>query len=474
MTEATKQCTERGLQDLRQQVLEAPVTITILKLSAPLMLGNLVSSLYWLIDAFWLGLLGVEEFSVPTLAYYPFLIVYTALVGFLTAAVSLVSQITGRGNVDEIVETVNKVLGASILAGLMFGLAGFVLSPLFVRLIGASGEMAISATTYLRLQFIALPVAAFTYTFRYVASSLGDTRTPMILMTVSMLINIVLDPFLIFGLWIFPRLEVLGAAIATVVAKSLTAIVIVVMLRRGFHGVRLHPKMMLPSRRILKVMISVGTPLGINMSVQHVSEYILVGIITRIDMMLGTVAAIAAYTIGFRILDVLRSIVAALSQAAAAVIGQSLGAGLRDRAETAVASLTWMVFITLVTAAILLAVKGYNIAGLFIDNPAAIMEAWQYLFLLGLSLPLFTFFLVAWSIGVATGKNQIPTYIAVIRTIGIRLPLAYTLAFILGMTSLGVWIAIAISNMIAGLLSALWIVKGKWLEAEALRKYQKS
>lgn len=472
MSDATRRNREEGLLSLRQRILEAPLMPTMLRLSAPLMIGNLVSSLYWLIDALWLGLLGVKQLSIPTLAYYPFLIVYAFIAGLSMAAVSLVSQTLGRGNKDGVVEVVNRVLGASLAIAAVAGLAGFAAAPLFIELLGVSSDMASAATTYLRVQFLALPFATLMYTFRLISSSLGDTRTPSILLIVALLLNIILDPLLIFGIWVFPRLEVLGAAIASLASRLAISLVIAALMIRGFHGVRLAPRLMAPSRRVLAVMASVGLPVGLNSSIAHAAEYLLVGLVTRVDMLVGTVAALAAYTIGFRVLDVLRSIVDALSQGAAVVIGQSLGAGLEERAKAAANALTWLLLVVLSFSGLLFVCKGDGVARLFTNDSLAIQETWRYLSVLGLSLPLLTFFTTAWSIAIATGKTKVITYIAIARAVLIRLPLAYILALLAGMKSMGIWTAIAASNAAVGLLSMAWVARGRWAEAAALRRYE--
>jgi Na+-driven multidrug efflux pump len=180
--------------------------------------------------------------------------------------------------------------------------------------------------------------------------------------------------------------------------------------------------------------------------------------------MLGITVA-AAFSIGFVVLDIVDTALWGLSGAPAIMIGQSLGAGDRKRAKEVAFKAALLIFALMVIGACIIYPIRRAVANAFADDPNILNETELFLQILLPTLPLFGLFANAMSTGRGSGHTMFPTAVGVMRLWGIRLALGYLLAFTFGMNSLGVWLAISLSNVAGGLISILWIKYGSWAEA---------
>jgi Na+-driven multidrug efflux pump len=184
----------------------------------------------------------------------------------------------------------------------------------------------------------------------------------------------------------------------------------------------------------------------------------------RLVNMLG-IAVAAAFSIGFVILDVVDAALWGLSGAPALMIGQSLGAGDHKRAREVAFKAALLIFALMAIGAVIIYPAREVISDVFANDPKILNETSLFLQILLPTLPLFGLFVNAMSTGRGSGHTVFPTTIGIMRLWGVRLALGYLLAFAVGMGSLGVWLAISLSNVIGGLISILWIKYGNWAEA---------
>ncbi|MGQ9539303.1 MAG: MATE family efflux transporter, partial [Candidatus Bathycorpusculaceae bacterium] len=151
--------------------------------------------------------------------------------------------------------------------------------------------------------------------------------------------------------------------------------------------------------------------------------------------------------------------------APAIMIGQSLGADKRKRAKEVALKATLLIFALVAIGAAIIYPARRSLADVFAEDPNIISETETYLQTLLPTLPFFGLFAVALSIGRGSGHTLFPTALGILRLWGIRIALGYLLAFTVGMGSLGIWLAIAISNAIGGVIAILWIKYGNWAKA---------
>jgi Na+-driven multidrug efflux pump len=183
----------------------------------------------------------------------------------------------------------------------------------------------------------------------------------------------------------------------------------------------------------------------------------------RLVNMLGIIVA-TAYSVGFIIMDIVDAALWGLSGAPAIMIGQSLGAGDPKRAREVAFKAALLILALMVLGAGVIYPISRVVGDVFIDDPYILNETELFLQTLLPTLPFFGLYINAMSTGRGSGHTMFPTVIGLIRLWGIRVALGYFLAFTFGIGSLGVWLAISLSNIIGGLISFLWIKYGNWAE----------
>jgi len=202
-------------------LLEHHVTRTIVRLTGPMIFGMLGMMIYNLIDTYYVSLLGTRELAALSFTYPVVLIVNSVSLGIGMGTTSVVARAMGEDRYDLVVARSTDSLILGILISVVFSTIGVLtIRPVF-RLLGAQGEVLEIIVSYMRIWFIGSVFVVVPMIGNSVLRALGDTKAPSYVMLFSALVNAVLDPILIFGLGPFPRLEVPGAAIATVIARMI-------------------------------------------------------------------------------------------------------------------------------------------------------------------------------------------------------------------------------------------------------------
>lgn len=449
----------------RDRIVNGPIIRTLLWLGAPPLLNQLIVVAYNVADVYWLSLYGEVTVAVPRQTW-PVIMLFQALINALTAAsLSIVSQYIGSRNYRD----------ASLSASRFFTLAFFSGITLSVTLLTVRG--------FIFTQMISTPpeifeevmkysgVIAFDIFFNYVAltyttllQSLGDTRRPAIINSVAICVNTALDPLLVLGLGPFPRLGVIGASLTDVIGKIISTIALTYTIRREYPDLKVTFTRDI-SAEWIGLVLRIGLPilvLGLMNSFAFLLQLKIVNI-------LGIVAA-TAYAIGFTIMDIVDAALWGLSGATAIMVGQNLGAENVERAkEVAYKSALLIAALTALGACVVYPLRG-GLADVFADDPYIIAETDLFLQTLVPTLPFFGLFIVAASTGRGSGHTVFPTAVGMMRLWGVRVGLGYFLALILGMGSLGAWLAISLSNIMGGVISILWIKYGGWAEAVVGKK----
>ncbi|MBS7648060.1 MAG: MATE family efflux transporter [Candidatus Bathyarchaeia archaeon] len=441
----------------RDRIVSGPIFRMLIWLGAPPLLNQLIVVAYNTADAYWLSQYSNVAVAVPRQTW-PIIMLFLALVNALnTANLSMVSQYIGGKAYNEASQSASRFFTVALLAGstlcaTLLTLRGFIFTwiistppEIFEDVMKYSGVIAFD----IFLNYIAL-------TFTTLLQSVGDTRRPAIVNAIAVALNIILDPFLILGLGPFPRLGVIGASLTDVMGKAISTFTLAYVIKKNYPELRISftrdidfEWAALVARISLPVLV-----LGLTNGFAFLMQL-------RIVNLLGIVAA-TAYAIGFIIMDIVDAALFGLSGATAIIIGQSLGAEKIERAREVAYKSSLLIFVLVALgASIIYPVKGI-LADVFADDPLIIAETNLFLQTLLPTLPFFGLFMTAMSTGRGSGHTFIPTSIGIFRLWGIRVGLGYILAFLLNMGSQGAWLAIALSNIIGGIISLLWIKYGKW------------
>lgn len=449
----------------KDQILHGPIVRTLLVLGWPVMVAHLLHSMYNIVDTFWLGKLGGTESTNAVAALqisWPivFLLISMAF-GFGTAGIALVSQYTGAKNKEEANKSAGQVLAMAFIFGVTVGIAGVVLSPYIVQLLGINPGIADVAVIYLRVIFMGMPMMFTSMIFGFILRAYGDTVTPMWLELFTVSINMVLDPILIFGLVGFTRMGIMGAAIATVISRSVSSVVALYILLSGRAGVKIKFSYLKPVKwRIIQI-FKIGIPASIGQSGTALGFVVLMGIIAQLP---NQAAILAGYGVANRLTNLMFVAIEGLGVGVSTILGQSLGADNIKRAEDAAKKGMFLMFLILMTASVALFSAKELVIQIFINNEQVIREGSNFIRVFVFGLPFFGIFRAITSAFMGSGHN-VPTMVLELgRLWGMRIPLVVIFGFLINWGATGVWFGMALSNILGAILAFAVFEMGIWKE----------
>lgn len=425
----------------RDLIVGGSIDRAILHLGAPAALAALLQAAFLVVDTFWLGRVGAVAIAAVSTAGFVMWLAQTLGEGTATGSASLLAHAVGAADTRAVAEARDAGLAIALWGGAAVSVLGLaVLGPTFAFM-GTDAAVTAAGRTYLGVILAAMPVY---FLFAWVSAAfraIGDARTPLRLLAVAAVVNVVLDPLLIFGPGPFPRLGVLGAAIATALAWGAAAATGWIRLGRTV-GRPSAARVLQPPRAAVRG-LRVGLPLAAEGAL---FSLIYVGL-TRILAAFGT-EPVAALGIGHK-LEVLNYFVCAgMGAATTTLVGQSLGAGRPARAARA----AWRaLFLTVLpVGAVTAALVAFPEAAVsvFIADPGVIAAAVPYILLVGLSQPFMAAEVVLVGAFAGAQRTALPAAVEILLTAA-RIPLA-ALLVAAGAGFVGVWTAIALTTVVKG------------------------
>ena len=449
----------------REEILTGNPTKVMFMLSLPVMLAQFLFTLYNLADTFWLGHLPASESASAVAGMqvaWPiiwFLMAFSF--GFGIAGVALVSQYTGAGDHEKAEFSASQVMSVSLLFGVFVGVLGFFLMPVIASLVTHVKDVSNMAVLYMKIFFIGVPFIFISFTFQQILSAKGDNVTPMQVTFITVILNLILDPFLIFGWWIFPRMGVQGAALATIISEGIAAIIGLYMLFKGFKGIKITLKNMIPDFTWFKKIFKIGLPAAIGSSTTAFGFLVLVGIIGRT---INAEVALSAYGIGDRLVNVIFIVVEGVGASIVTMVGQNLGANLIDRvAKIAKTGIKVEFLITIIEALIVFLARSVLFKVFIPNRPDVVREGILFLTIFTIGLPFFGLFSAVAGVFRGSGHNTPPMIADIVRLWVVRVPFAYLFGLKWG--TVGIWWAMSLSNVIAASVAYFIYLKGSWKKA---------
>lgn len=444
-------------QDFTRLSLKTAIFI----LAIPMILEMMMESAFAVVDIFFVAKLG--EYAIATVGLTESVIVLTYAVGFgiSMAATALISRRFGEKEYEEAGTATFQLLVVGGVISIILGLVGWIFAADLLRIMGAEEQVVASGTNYARIVFAGNTAIMLLFLINGAFRGAGQAHLAMRSLWIANGLNIVLDPLLIFGIGTWEGFGLDGAAIATTFGRSIGVIYQLYHLFNGKHKLTiLWKNVAIKWQTVQKI---------IDLSLGGMGQFLIDSIswvaLTRMNAEFGS-AALAGYTIAFRVL--LFTILPAwgLSAAAATLVGQNLGAKKVRRAEQAVWLTTRynVIFMASVTGIYILFSQG--LAGFFTDIPEVQKVAAQGLWVIALGYVFFAVGMVLTQAFNGAGDTKTPAWINSAVLLGMEVPLAYFLAFQLGLDYLGIFIAIAFCHSFHALVSLYFFKKGKWKTME--------
>jgi len=472
----------------KDEILEGNILTVMFKLGWPIMIATFLRTLYNLVDTIWLGRLPGEEatYSVAAAsqAWSVVFIIMSIEIGFGIAALALISQYTGSKRYDKASEYAGQLYFIVIVFSVLLGLIGYFSSPYLLDILtgtGAEAEaLASYGTEYLQIIFIGMPFMFLFFAFMFVLRGWGDNITPMKIVAITAILNMIIDPFLILGSghvlsigpwevtiptifgYSIPSLGIGGAAIATVGTRGLGAIYSVYLMFSGKLGIKIDLSHLYPDMKKIKKYFKVGFPASFGRFGEAFGFLILWAVVYRLP---NPGVAGAAYGAGNRILNITFLVIGGVTMAMSTMIGQSLGADMIDRTEkVAKTGLRTLALLGLAIAVGIFLARNVLI-GFIVPGDEAVIEAGgEFLMIFSLSLPFFCIFRGVTKIMAGSGHTLQQMVLNLGRIWALRLVFVFILALFLGMNDTGVWLGLALSNLAAAAMAIIAYSVVRWKE----------
>jgi putative MATE family efflux protein len=429
----------------------------IVLLAIPMVLEMVLESLFAVVDVFWVGRLGANAVATVGLTESLLSLVMAIGLGLAMSTTAMVARRIGEKDPEGAAVAGVQGIYVGLAISLAIGLPCVFLAPKLLGLMGASPEIVATGSGYARIALGGCGVLVMLFLNNAVFRGAGDAAIAMRLLWVSNIINLILDPLLIFGIGPFPKMGVTGAALATFTGRGIGVLYQFYRLLKGTERIKilvrqlgLNPPVML---RLMRVSIT-----GIlQFAIAHTSW---IGLV-RIVSFFGS-AALAGYTIAIRIVIFVILPSWGLSNAAATLVGQNLGAGRPDRAEQAVWRTGFFNMLFLGLIGIVFIVLATPIVRLFTHDPAVVPLAASALRIVSYGNIGYAYGMVMLQAFNGAGDTVTPTIVNFFGFWVIEIPLAYWLAIPMGLKSSGSFFAIVIAECSIAVASMVLFRRGRW------------
>jgi len=440
-----------------QDYTEGRLSRAILLLAIPAILEMVMESIFVIADIFFVSKLGADAVATVGITESIITVIYAIAIGLGTATTSIVSRRIGEKNPDSASVAAFQAILTGLIVSLIIAIPGAIYAGKLLQMMGVSDNIVRNMSGYTRIMLGGNVVIMMLFIINAIFRSAGDAAVAMKVLWIGNIINIILDPCLIFGLGPFPHLGVTGAAVATNIGRGTAVLVQFYLLFFGNKRIKLSFKHLVFDFRImLKILkLSIGS---IGQNLIGTSSWIA---LVRIISIFGS-EVVAGYTIAIRIIGFTLLPSWGLSNSASTLVGQNLGAKKPERAERAVWITGWVNMILLGIIGLILVIFPEPFIRLFIDNENVVKSG-----ILGLRIISIGF--ISYGLGMVlvnsfngAGDTSTPLKINIFAFWGVEIPLAWFLSIKLGLEEQGVFIAIVVAETLMTIIAWLVFRRGKW------------
>lgn len=441
----------------KPDILNGRIWKSLLLLSIPIVVSNLFHTLYNITDAFWLGKLGKTALAAPTITFSTLFTLIALASGLAIGGTTLVGQFKGAGDEKSVDKAAGNTFTLIFIIALILGGAGFLLSEKILILLQTPEDAFTYTLQYMRITFAGVPFVFGYFIFQGIMQGYGNTVTPMKINAITVALNIILDPILIFGLGPFPRMEVMGAGIATITSQFIASLIGIYFLFSGRYGVRIHLPDLKLKWNIVKNILKIGLPVSFSQAGTALGFTLLMGLVNT----LGS-SVVSAFGVGNRIISLLTMPAMGLANGNGIMVAQNIGAGNLKRAEKTVWTAVSMNLVILFVLTTLLFFFGQYVVKFFISDPEVINIGARMFRITSYSVLFFSIMIIFNGAFQGSG-HTVPVFVLQIgRLWGLRIPFAYLFVKLMGMGYDGIFWAMFISNSVITFAAYIWYKSGTW------------
>lgn len=448
---------KNAIRGSEEDYTKIKISRAIFLLAVPMILELIMESLFAVVDIYFVGKLGASAIATVGLTETYLFLLYSIAMGLSMAVTAIVARRIGEKQKEKAGLTAVQAILIGVFSSVPFALAGIFFAKDLLILMGADGWALQYGYRYTQWMLGGNAVIMLLFMINAIFRGAGDASIAMRVLWIANIINMVLDPVLIFGWGPFPELGIEGAAIATNIGRGVGVLVQIWFLFKGGKHIQIFASHLKLNWEIFFRIIRTSLG-GIGQMIIAMTSWIF---IIRIISDYGS-EAVAATTIALRIMMFTMMPAWGMSNAAATLVGQNLGASQPERAEKSV----WLTgawnMIFLVCVAVVYFIFSEQLVALFTDNPQVITIGSQWLRIVSYSYFVYGWWMVSSQAFNGAGDTVTPTKINFVFFWIIEIPLSYFMAKNLDMGYLGVFWAIFIAETTVGIFTLWLFTRGKW------------
>ncbi|HOR86497.1 MAG TPA: MATE family efflux transporter [Bacillota bacterium] len=435
----------------------------ILTLSVPTMLGLMFETLYEIVDMAWVAKLSINSVAAVTIfaTIWWILDIVNSIIGI--SSVTLISRFYGAGDKEKTVEAIEQTIIFKFLLALIVGILMSFIIPYILYPISGNREVLELATIYGRIRLITLPLAFSSYTVNTALRCVGDAKKPLYIMTLSGVLNMILDPIMIFDIMPYVGIRgmglgIAGAAYATVISQAIAFFVGLYILMSGRTFVRIGFKRGIYFVKSLDIkLIKIGLPTGLESLLRNMGSFVVMKFISSFG-----VVVVAAFGICIRIIGLIAMPIFGLQMGTGVIVGQNLGSSESERAEKAGYLTAKLSFIFMLAAGIILALTPGPIMGIFTADEEIIRIGAAFLRYFTIAAVFMGPAGSLSSILNGAGDNMPAMMGALISIWFVQIPLLYVSIQLLQLSVEWVWISYIVAYAVHYYVILRYVKGGKW------------
>ncbi len=442
---------------INHQLTEGGLRKNIWKLALPMMAGAVLQNIFSLADLFFIGKLGYIAVAALSISGAVMSVMLMLIMGIATGTTALVAHFVGKQDYENADNTTFQTLLLGIISSILILLIGLFGTTPLLKLFGARGEVLPPAVIYLKINFI---YSIFIFSFVGLNQALrgaGDAVTPLKILIIANLINIILDPLLIFGFGPFPRMGIAGSAAATVFSRAVGMFFLLFHLLFRPSAIHLHKGMFRINIPLMGKIVKIGIFASLQVLLREMSFLMLIRLIASFGA-----PTLAAFGICSRLRMVIMMPGFGLANASAIMIGQNMGAGSPKRARAsgweavrAYQTIIFpMIFFFIIFASFLISV--------FSQQPEVVRIGAIFLRFLSATLPFVAISIVLGRSVSGAGDTLAPAIITGIAKLLFCIPLAYLLSLFFHLNQNGIWLAMSASDILGSIIFLWYFKKDTW------------
>lgn len=422
-------------------------------MAAPMMAGFTVHALYTVVDTAFIGRLGPAALAAATFVVGPFFVAFSVANGLSVGITATVAQAVGRRDLAAAERVASGGLGLALVFGLLLAATGLFFGASALRLLGAEGEVARLAWLYFRWIAWAMPLFLAAAALRAVLAGQGDARTPMAVVALSTVLNLGLDPLLMFGL----ELGIAGASLATLLAQVGSLSVLVALALRPGAQLRLRWSALWPDKPSLLAITRVGLPAAAGQLVMAVGMGLSAHVISRFGQL-----AVAGFGAGGKVDMLVALPILGLASATVSVVGMFAGAGRADLVRL----VTLHTYRSVVLVALIFGAGAYlasgSVIGLFTKDAQALAVGREYLAYMVFSYPLMAFGITSGRILQGLGQGLPSLLVTLVRVPLVGVGGSYLAVYLFDAPLRAVWMSFIAGGVAANVMAGLWVYRAVW------------